>query len=180
MIPGKTTGWFSNLSRNEQFITALGFQTTVGSLSGGVTAELSGGSFLQGMGQGAWTAAFGFVFSEGWEYAVEEVLGQYRGQEAGVYRNDPLIYSERENRGWAFYATYGNDLSFPSLAGGQAAESSSWIGVWGQGSTPSSWQVQEWEPVGQVTDLEADPKIRGKMPAIMQNLRKKCGGLVRR
>ena len=30
----------------------------------GVTAEISGGKFIQGMGQGAWTAAYGFIFND--------------------------------------------------------------------------------------------------------------------
>ena len=111
-------------------------------------------NFLQGMGQGALTAAYGFIFNDAWELAVEDVLGPYRGQEAGIYENDPLIYSDQENQGWGALSSLGNDLSFPSFGGGQAAEGSSWIGVWGQGSTPSSWQVQEWKPVGQVNDIE--------------------------
>ena len=64
MIPGTNTGWYSKLSPEQQFFSGLAVRTGVGSLVGGATAEMMGGKFLQGMGQGAWTAAYGFLFNE--------------------------------------------------------------------------------------------------------------------
>ncbi len=64
MMPGTPSGWFSKLNPAEQVVSGIAFHTAVGSLTGGVTAELAGGKFTQGMGQGAWTAAYGFIFNE--------------------------------------------------------------------------------------------------------------------
>jgi RHS repeat-associated protein len=153
--PGAQSGLLSGLQPEQKFIANLGFQTTVGALSGGVTAKLAGGNFLQGMGQGAWTAAYGFIFNDAWELAVEDVLGPYRGQEASVYTNDPLIYSAREIQVYGVGSTFLNDYSITSFASGQAADGSTWIGVWGQGQTPSSWEVQKWTAGRQLTELRS-------------------------
>ena len=67
MIPGTPTGWYSKLNPLQQFLSGLAVRTGVGSLVGGATAEMQGGKFLQGMGQGAWTSAFGFIFNEAGE-----------------------------------------------------------------------------------------------------------------
>ena len=64
MMPGTTTGWYFKLAPEQQFFAGLAVRTGVGALVGGATAELAGGEFIQGMGQGAWTAAYGFIFNE--------------------------------------------------------------------------------------------------------------------
>ena len=74
MMPGSKTGWLSELNTDEKFVAGIAFHTTVGSLTGGVTAELAGGRFVQGMGQGAWTAAYGFIFNEAAHAAESFIL----------------------------------------------------------------------------------------------------------
>ena len=57
------TNWFSSLQPEEQFFAGLVSQAGIGAVTGGVTSEIVCGQFLHGFGQGAWTAAYGFIFN---------------------------------------------------------------------------------------------------------------------
>ena len=58
------TQWFSQFVGPEKFFAGLVSQVGIGAVTGGITSEIMGGKFLQGMGQGAWTAAYGFLFND--------------------------------------------------------------------------------------------------------------------
>jgi hypothetical protein len=56
--------WFSSLQPDEKIFAGLGSRVGIGAVTGGVTSEIVNGQFLHGFGQGAWTAAYGFLFNE--------------------------------------------------------------------------------------------------------------------
>ncbi len=85
-------------------MAVIAFHTTVGSLTSGVTAELAGGKFLQGMGQGAWTAAYGFIFNEFFDYLCD---GFPRTIPADA--NPDTYRPWDEGRAWAEGINTGND-----------------------------------------------------------------------
>lgn len=57
------TDWFKQLNRAEQIFAGLVSNVGIGAVTGGVTSEIVCGQFLHGFGQGAWTAAYGFLFN---------------------------------------------------------------------------------------------------------------------
>jgi hypothetical protein len=57
------TDWFKNLAPVEKFFVGLGSRAGIGAVTGGVASEMVCGQFLHGFGQGAWTAAYGFLFN---------------------------------------------------------------------------------------------------------------------
>jgi RHS repeat-associated protein len=65
------TRWFSTLLPEERIFAGLVSQVGIGAVTGGVTSEIVCGQFLHGFGQGAWTAAFGFLFNEAMHEALE-------------------------------------------------------------------------------------------------------------
>jgi hypothetical protein len=58
------TNWFSNLQPEEKFFAGLVSHVGIGAVTGGITSEIVCGQFIHGFGQGAWTAAFGFIFNK--------------------------------------------------------------------------------------------------------------------
>ena len=60
------TQWFQHLAPVTQFAAGLGSEAGIGAVTGGISSEMVDGHFIQGMGQGAWTAAYGFVFNFSW------------------------------------------------------------------------------------------------------------------
>ena len=68
------THWFSSLQPEDKFFAGLVSRVGVGAVTGGIASEMAGGRFLQGMGQGAWTAAYGFIFNGLFHYYSLTVL----------------------------------------------------------------------------------------------------------
>jgi RHS repeat-associated protein len=56
--------WFSKLQPDEKIFAGLASRVGIGAVTGGVTSEIVNGQFLHGFGQGAWTAAYGFLFNQ--------------------------------------------------------------------------------------------------------------------
>ena len=67
------TQWFQHLAPVTKFAAGLGSEAGIGAVTGGITSEMVDGHFVQGMGQGAWTAAYGFIFNQAM-HAGKEVL----------------------------------------------------------------------------------------------------------
>lgn len=58
------TNWLSSLQPDEKIFAGLASRVGIGAVTGGVTSEIVNGQFLHGFGQGAWTAAYGFLFND--------------------------------------------------------------------------------------------------------------------
>jgi hypothetical protein len=67
-------GWFKQMNPYEQFFAGLVSHAGIGAVTGGVTSEIVCGQFLHGFGQGAWTAAYGFIFNS-WLHSLDKGLG---------------------------------------------------------------------------------------------------------
>lgn len=59
------TQWHKDLAPVEKIFAGLVSRVGIGAVTGGVTSEIVRGQFLAGFGQGAWTAAYGFLFNWG-------------------------------------------------------------------------------------------------------------------
>ncbi len=60
--------WYQGIGRDfgksGQFAVDLPFHAAIGAVSGGIAAQISGGNFGSGAAQGAWTAAYGYLFNK--------------------------------------------------------------------------------------------------------------------
>ncbi|MDR3565629.1 MAG: RHS repeat-associated core domain-containing protein, partial [Negativicutes bacterium] len=126
------TDWFQGLNKEQKVFAGLSSQIGIGAVTGGVTSEIVDGQFLHGFGQGAWTAAYGFIFnkyfhslSDG-DFCSEASIGPARQDppywhQEGYIQLAPnmpecfcywLYYSDSEGALWS-----GNYLNLPSSPG---------------------------------------------------------------
>ena len=71
----------------EQIFAGLTSQVGIGAVTGGVTSEIVNGQFLHGFGQGAWTAAYGFIFNETLDAFGEGMATPNPGQDPDTWRS---------------------------------------------------------------------------------------------
>lgn len=90
------TEWFQGLDKAGQFGVGLASHAAIGAVSGGIAAEMMGGSFGQGAAQGAFTAGFGFIFNEG----AHSLLGGENAQFKQGYPPSPALQGDWYEMGW--------------------------------------------------------------------------------
>ena len=162
LLPDESGGWLSNLQPVDKFIAGLGVTTTLGSLAGGVTAELEGGNFGQGMAQGVWTAAYGFIFNS----TVHGMALFIQNGRIIYYVSGYTYFLRGDYHKALFYGLF--LMQITSNPEGVLMTASSYYCLGNREAFDKLFKK-----------LEADSRISDRLPWIIRNLKKKCGGQVR-
>jgi hypothetical protein len=102
------TDWFTKqLAPEEKFFAGLVSQAGIGAVTGGVTSEIVCGQFLHGFGQGAWTAAYGFIFNWGLHGAADDAFGSSSDQMTTVTQiNGQWVVDVHDVNGYVCHCWY--------------------------------------------------------------------------
>ncbi len=90
-IAGGIGAYAGGFLPENNFPAQLAGRSLIGGVTGGIAAEIYWGSFGEGFGQGAWTAAYGFLFNETIGAAGRPRPGKYCDQEWHYSDFFPLV-----------------------------------------------------------------------------------------